>query len=81
MCRDVCRRPLCAVRSMCLFLQNQDFQIHAEHMLDALYDGGKEAAARLLLVNASMAQQVLFENALEHCGPLRTLPHGGCLDD
>ncbi len=45
-------------RSMCLFLQNQDFQLHAEYMLGSLYDGGKEAASRLLLVNASISQQV-----------------------
>ena len=50
--------------SMCLFLQNQDFQIHAEYMLDTLYDGGKQAAARLLFVNASLSQQVLDAVAL-----------------
>ena len=43
---------------MCLFLQNQDFQLHAEFMLTSLYNGGLEAASRLFLVNASIAQQV-----------------------
>jgi len=43
---------------MCLFLQNQDFQLHTEFMLDSLYAGGREAASRLLLVNTSISQQV-----------------------
>ena len=46
------------MRSMCLFLQNQDFQLHAEFMLNSLYDGGRQAASRLLLINASMSRQV-----------------------
>ena len=55
-CSDSVMPPV--ARSMCLFLQNQDFQLHAEYMLGSLYDGGKEAASRLLLVNASLSQQV-----------------------
>ena len=52
---------------MCLFLQNQDFQLHTEFMLDSLYAGGREAASRLLLVNISISQQVVRSAQLYAC--------------
>ena len=43
---------------MCVFLQNQNFQKHTEHMMGVMAEGGQQAAARLLHVNASLSQQV-----------------------
>lgn len=42
-------------RSMCLFIQNQDFQRHTEFVLNLLYAAGSAAAERLVSLNDSMA--------------------------
>ena len=49
--------------SMCLFLQNQNFQRHTEHMMGLLAEGGRDATARLLHVNASLTSQVTLPAA------------------
>ncbi|KAK9798132.1 hypothetical protein WJX73_004839 [Symbiochloris irregularis] len=42
------------VDSMCLFIQNQNFQAHTEHMMNALYDGAREANAALAMINPAL---------------------------
>jgi len=46
---------------MCVFLQNQNFQRHTEQMMGLMAEGGKQAAARLIHVNASLTQQACTE--------------------
>jgi hypothetical protein len=51
--------------SMCLFVQNQNFQRHTEFVLNLLYTAGAAAAQRLVALNASMAAH---SDALEGVG-------------
>lgn len=41
--------------SMCLFVQNQDFQRHTEFVLNLLYSAGAAASERLVSINDSLA--------------------------
>ena len=42
---------------MCLFIQNQNFQAHTEHMMNALYDGARMAQAMLASIGPAMEKQ------------------------
>ena len=45
------------LRSMCLFIQNQNFQAHTEHMMNTLYDGARMVQALLESIAPAMEQQ------------------------
>ncbi len=43
---------------MCLFIQNQDFQKHTEHMLNLLHGGSRLAMDQILAMSSNLTAQV-----------------------
>lgn len=57
-CKDVAESGGLSCFSMCLFLQNQDFQKHTETVLNLLSTGARQAAEQLALMTSGMSSQL-----------------------
>lgn len=50
--------------SMCLFVKNQDFQRHTEHLINSLHDSTAQAASTLSAVSSALSKQRLQTEAM-----------------